>query len=280
MNEVISVIIPCYNDGAYLEEAIRSVVHQTLVPQEIIVVDDGSTDLATQQALDLIEKKYPVKVIRQPNKGTSAARNAAIALATGEYILPLDADDTFEPQFIERAFEILKSDPQIKGVSSYARKFGIYSGIIELKGGEIRDFIIDSPIMLSSIIRKVDWTRIGGFDENMRIGYEDWEFWIRMLADGGRIHVIPEPLFNYRTKEFSRAVSSGISRYEIMEYMVRKNIEVYRQYPLEAVLCSERLLKETKEKYNRLLHNVYNSASYRLGYALLSPFRIFKRRNK
>ncbi|HRY33159.1 MAG TPA: glycosyltransferase [Bacteroidales bacterium] len=270
-NPLISVIIPCYNHGAFLEEAILSVKAQSYQHFEIIVVDDGSSDAATQHIIRDLEKQLGFKLVRQKNKGLPAARNAGIGRADGELILPLDADDTFHPDFMARALEVIMQDENIKAVSSYAGKFGYSEGVIALKGGDIRDFVLDSAVMPASLFRKADWERIGGYDERMVKGYEDWEFWIRMLKDGGRIHVIPEVLFNYRTHFTSLAVTAGQQRYEIMEYMVRKNIDVYQKYPLEAVLCSERLLAETKQKYEKMLHSVYRSRSYRLGYALLHP---------
>jgi glycosyltransferase involved in cell wall biosynthesis len=275
-NQLVSVIIPCYNHGKYIEEAINSILDQTYKNVETLIVDDGSTEDYTRRILPELGKKYPVKVIMNSNRGVSAARNTAIAEAAGEYILPLDADDTFEPLFIEKTLPVLLSDEKVLAVSSWARKFGYSKGIIELKGGSLRDFILDCPLMPASIFRKSDWNRIGGYDEAMKKGYEDWEFWQRMLGEGGSITVIPEPLLNYRTHYFSHAVRAGENRYEIMEYMVKKNADFYRKFPVEAVLCSERLVKENREKYRKQLDSVYHSWSYRLGHALLSPLRIFK----
>ncbi len=274
---LISVVIPCYNDGKYVEQSVESVLVQTYTNTEIIIVDDGSSDPHTIRILDRLADEKPLRLIRKGNKGLPAARNTGIEASEGDYILPLDADDYFEPAFIERVLPVLLSDPEVRAVSSWARKFGVYEGIIELKGGTLRDFVTDSRVMPASLFRKADWQAVGGFDESMVLGYEDWEFWIRMLKNGGRIHVIPEPLFNYRNKPGSLAVTSGINRYAIMEYMVAKNLDVYRQYPLEAVMCSERLLRDTKEKYGHLLQQVYRSHSYRLGYFLLSPFRWMKK---
>ena len=110
---MISIIIPCYNQGAYLQEAIDSVKLQTYTDWEIIIVDDGSNDEGTLQELKYF-KEIGIIVIETQNKGVSAARNKGIEVANGEFILPLDADDKIAPQYLEQAIRIMHEKAEVK----------------------------------------------------------------------------------------------------------------------------------------------------------------------
>ncbi len=108
----VSVIIPCYNHGKYIDEAVDSILNQTFKDFEIIIVNDGSTDELTNNKLKQYDKPKTF-VINKENEGLSVARNTAIKRAVGEYILTLDADDTFEPSFLYRAVYVLDNKPEI-----------------------------------------------------------------------------------------------------------------------------------------------------------------------
>ena len=107
--ELISVVIPCYNSGATLAQTVASVRVQTWANLEIIVVDDGSTELNTSAVLAALEN---VTIVKQPNSGLPAARNAGFREARGDYVLPLDADDWLEPMALEVMINELKSSVQ------------------------------------------------------------------------------------------------------------------------------------------------------------------------
>jgi glycosyltransferase involved in cell wall biosynthesis len=123
----VSVIIPCYNQGKYIDEAVDSVLSQTFLDYEIIIVNDGSTDALTNSILKNYNKPK-TKVIHTLNNGVSAARNIAIDNSQGEYILPLDADDKIAKDFIELAVNIIESRPDIKIVYSEVKFFGEQKG--------------------------------------------------------------------------------------------------------------------------------------------------------
>lgn len=116
----VSIIITCYNYAHFLPEAIESAISQTDSAYEIIVVNDGSTDHT-----EAVASKYPIKIIKQANQGVASARNAGIKLATGNYILPLDADDKIHPQFLERSVPILNANPKIGVVFTHREHFGL-----------------------------------------------------------------------------------------------------------------------------------------------------------
>jgi len=124
---LISIIIPCYNQGEYLAESIASVLASDFTDLEIIVVDDGSTEPETCRILEMLN--YPkTRLIRRANGGLAAARNSGIAQAQGRYILALDADDRIGPAYISQAVKALEDDPTLGIVYCLAEKFGGESG--------------------------------------------------------------------------------------------------------------------------------------------------------
>lgn len=216
----VSVIIPCYNCGEYLEEAINSALASTYKNIEIVVANDGSTDEATLKALEKIGKlENPlVKVVHQENKGASAARNLAISHAIGEYILPLDGDDKIHPSYIEKALEALETMPNIGAVYCETEFFGTKSGKFDLPEYSRIELLNNNLIVCCGLYRKKDWERVGGYREDFQNGLEDWEFWISFLELGYDFYKIPEVLFYYRwgenaqTKKMNKKTNIETSR--------------------------------------------------------------------
>jgi glycosyltransferase involved in cell wall biosynthesis len=199
----VSVVIPCYNAGDYLEEAVQSALAQTYRDLEVIVVDDGSTDERTKEIL--AARSWPrTTVIRQPNGGPSAARNRAVMEASGEFILPLDADDIIDQTYVEKAVAILQALPDVGIVYCKANKFGVEQGAWQLPGYTLNELVIDNVIFCTSLYRKEDWSRVGGYNETLRHGMEDYEFWIKLVHLGREVFQIDEPLFFYRIQKASR----------------------------------------------------------------------------
>lgn len=199
----VSVVIPCYNAGEYLEEAVQSALAQTYRDVEVIVVDDGSTDARTKEILD--GANWPnTTIIRQANGGPSAARNRAISAASGEFILPLDADDRISPAYIEKAVAVMQARPEVGIVYCKAHKFGVEKGAWQLPAYTLNELVIDNVIFCTSLYRKEDWSRVGGYNESLRHGMEDYEFWIKLVHLGCAVHQIDEPLFFYRIQQNSR----------------------------------------------------------------------------
>lgn len=205
----VSVVIPCYNAGAFLGEAVQSALAQTWDDLEVVVVDDGSTDPAT---IDLLQRAdWPrTRIIRQANAGPSAARNAAIRAATGEFILPLDADDRIDPTYVEKALAVFAADSGVGVVYCKASRFGAAQGPWRLPEYALRELVIDNVIFVSGVFRKADWERVGGFAEHLRHGVEDYDFWVKLVAAGCRVRQLDEVLFHYRVQAESR--TSGFSK--------------------------------------------------------------------
>ncbi|PZX57057.1 galactosyltransferase-like protein [Algoriphagus ratkowskyi] len=205
---IASVIIPCYNQGTFLEEAVTSVLNSSLKKLEIIVIDDGSTDNSLEIAIS-IQQRHPklIQVLSQPNAGPSVARNLGIKQASGKYILPLDADDKIGQEYLLESVNKLEQNQNVKLVYCEAEKFGFKNKQWKLKEFSQAALAKDNMIFVSSVFRKSDWKNAGGFDERMVWGWEDWEFWINLLKSGGEVIKLPLVGFSYRIHSCSRRKS-------------------------------------------------------------------------
>lgn len=225
----VSIIIPCYNAGVFLNEAVESGLAQTWQDLEIMIVDDGSTDPLTRQIIQ--QAAWPrTRVVSQANAGPSAARNRAIELATGEYILPLDADDTIEPEYVAKAVAVLDARPEVGIVYCKARKFGAEEGVWNLPAFSLEELVIDNVIFVTALYRKSDWQCVGGYNEALRHGVEDYDFWVKMAHLGRQVVQLDECLFNYRILPESRTTAFQQRRSDIIQTyaeIFRSNIEFY-----------------------------------------------------
>lgn len=194
---LISVIVPCFNYGAYVEEAVNSVLGQTLRDVEIIVVNDGSTDPNTIASLEALLKPR-TRVVHQGNSGLPMARNRGIAEARGKYICCLDADDTLEPTYLEKAVSLLESNPGVGFVYPWVRLFGDQEDVWRTEAFDLRDLLGRNYISVAGVFRREDWEKVGGYTQALSHGYEDWEFWLKLAERGLRGRLIPECLFNHR----------------------------------------------------------------------------------
>lgn len=199
---IISIVIPCYNQGQFLAQSIGSVLASGFDDLEIILVDDGSTDSNTVQIIS--ELDYPrTKIIRQHNQGLAAARNAGIAAASGRYILPLDADDRIAPNYIKQGVQALEQDSELGIVYCAGEKFGMESGRIRAASFTTARMRFSNLIFASALFRKEDWQQSGGYKSCMKHGCEDWEFWISILELGRKVLRLPDTMFFYRISDSS-----------------------------------------------------------------------------
>ena len=271
---LISIIIPCYNDAGFIEQAVMSAINQTQDNKEIIVVDDGS-DKKTKDVLRSIEPKLD-RLIIQDNQGQSSARNNGIKAARGEFIIVLDSDDYFESTFTEQALKIISKKNEVKIVTCWGRRItenGDLIGIFKPIGGTITNFICENSAIGNSMFRKSDWERVGGYDESMNQGFEDWEFYIRLLSDGGNVFVIPEVLFNYRSRKNSTTARANIIKYDLRRYILNKHQNLYNQHH---IIYADYLFKLIEREEFEKLKNLQR-LEYRIGHTLLRPLRWLKR---
>jgi glycosyltransferase involved in cell wall biosynthesis len=204
---LVSIITPCFNQEEFLSETILSVLQSTYPAIEMIIVDDGSTDESVKIAGSFAQSHPQITVHQQPNSGPSVARNRAIRLASGKYILPLDADDLISKDYVAKAVEVLEKDPKVKVVYCHARKIGNKEEYWKLADYSPPLLARKNMIFVSAMYRKADWQRCGGYAEEMTWGFEDWEFWISMLKDGGKVVRLPITGFFYRIRKQSRRKS-------------------------------------------------------------------------
>lgn len=201
---LVSIIIPCFNHEKFIAETIESVCQSSYHPIEIVVVNDGSTDNSELVVISF-QNKYPnLKYISQKNAGPAAARNRGIREAEGKYILPLDADDLISPDYIHKAIEVLENNSSAKLVYCNAEFFEERTGEWKLKPFSLGSLAKDNMIFCSAIYRKEDWIAAGGYDERMTWGWEDWEFWISLLKNGGEVVKLSITGFYYRVRKNSR----------------------------------------------------------------------------
>jgi len=228
-NPKVSVVIPCFNHGKFLPEAVASITSLNRHDVELIVVDDGSTDERTSKEMAAVEAAG-IRVIRQANKGLAAARNAAIAASNGEYILPLDADDRLRPGYLDHGFRILDADPLVGVVYGDMEFFGASTGRWVTGPFNANRMMVQNYIACSAIFRRVIWEQNGGYDGTMPVqGFEDWDFWIGAYEHGWKFAYVPEVAFDYRQHRESMLTRGRASEPEVALFIARKHVALYKR---------------------------------------------------
>jgi glycosyltransferase involved in cell wall biosynthesis len=224
----VSIIVPCYNQAQYLSEALLSVLVQTYTDWECIIVNDGSPDQTEEVAKQWVEKDSRFVYLKKENGGLCSARNYGIEKAVGELILPLDADDKIADNYVGLAVQSFEEDSSLKVVYCKAEKFGSASGIWQLEPFSLLNLCSNNMIFCSAMFNKRDWELDGGYDEKMKYGWEDWEFWISILKNGGKVKCLDEVGFYYRVKTNSmiKSMDEDKKRY-LLEYMSIKHVDFF-----------------------------------------------------
>ena len=229
----ISVVIPCYNHGKFLGDAVDSVLQSDFKDYEIIIVNDGSTDPLTLRVFRDLDQRFSdnqtVTILQQENLGLSSARNAGIHRAAGEYILPLDADNKIRPHYLRKAVEVLDQNSDVGIVYAYANLFGEKKGVWTFPVFDARKLLIENFVEACSVFRKKIWEECNGYDPAMVIGYEDWDFWICAMEKGWKFHLIQEVLFDYRVRKNSMASGCNIpeNHRQVIKYICEKHRDTF-----------------------------------------------------
>ena len=223
MKPLVSVIVPMYNASQTISETLDSILASTYRPLEVVVVDDGSSDdsLAKASAFE------NVRALQQAHKGVSAARNYAIREAHGEWILPVDADDTISPTYIENAVKAIRDDVRIVGCR--AHYFGAKEGEWKLPEFSYELLARKNMIHVCSLFRKADWERVGGFCEE-DIYREDWDFWLSLMELGGRYVRLDEVGLHYRVQAGSRRSLAKQQKRIIIDAINRRHPAYMEKY--------------------------------------------------
>lgn len=271
-SDLVSIIVPCFNQGKYLSEALDSVLYQTHTNWECIIVNDGSTDDTEHIALNYLLKDDRFGYLFQQNAGPSSARNAAITLAKGKYILPLDADDYIGKTYLDLALNAFQANPNFKVVYCLANKFGHENGPWKLETYTFKNLLKVNCIFCSAVFKKIDWEICEGYDEELIHVWEDWDFWLKILDNDSEVYQIPEVLFFYRIKPGSRNSTITESLFENVRWKVlSKRIPDYQKH-----FQSPQAMIQTIYELKNLNKKIRNSISYKMGNALLKPLSYLK----
>ena len=193
----VAIVVPCYNHGQFLPETLESIRNQTYPNVECVVVDDGSTDPATLDALRQAESQG-VRVIRQENSGLAAARNAGVRKTDSPFFVPLDADDRIAPDFVAKLLPALLEDASLGYSYSHVTFFGSADGTWACPEYDPRRLLVENLCVATAVVRRAAFDEAGGYQADMSHGFEDWDFWLALLGAGYRGRCTPEPLFHYR----------------------------------------------------------------------------------
>jgi len=219
---MISIIIPSYGQKDYLAEAIESALGQTK-KAEIIVIDDGSKD----GSLEVAKSFRGIKVISQVNKGLASARNTGIMNATGDYILPLDADDIL----LDNCVEVIEAAIEKTGADIVApsfRTFGVSVGEVIMQDvPSLEDFKTGNRLPYFSAIRKSALLEVGGYNPKMTWGWEDFDIWFDLLKRRKTLCVLKNILVLYRTKENSMIHEADKHKNELMTQIYNNHRELW-----------------------------------------------------
>ena len=206
----ISIIIPCYNMGEFVDEALKSVLsYPTQNEIEVIIVNDGSNDNNyTKKILDSYNYDN-VFVIHQSNKGLGNARNTGIKLAKSPFLILLDSDNRIRHNYIKKGIEILSSEPNVGVVYGNNKQFGLSNKLVNVGDFDITKLLVRNYIDACVVLRKSAWLSINGYDEDMPLmGYEDWDLNLRLFFKGWEFKYFNEILFDYRLRHNSMLENS------------------------------------------------------------------------
>ncbi len=227
-SSLISVIVPCFNSGRTLQRTILSIKKQTWIKKEIIIVNDGSTDELTIKALKELGDDKIVKLINQENKGLSAARNKGVNEALGNYLFFLDADDWIEPDALEMMYLHLLSNEKYGYVFPDIYLEGKRGGYIEKEFNFFEQLFINQ-IPYCIFISKETFIKYGIYDENMKLGYEDWDLNIKLGVKKIFGKRLPLPIFHYDVQDTGMLLSKSIKNHiKIWKSIKIKNSNIYK----------------------------------------------------
>ena len=250
----VSVVIPCFNHGEFLPEAVASVLAAGRPDLEVIVVDDGSTDARTALETDHLVAQR-VHVIRQENKGLAAARNTGIAAAHGIYIFPLDADDHLRSGWIDRGIEILNARSGVGVVYGDAQRFGARTGRWRVGPFSLDGLLELNFIHASALYRRTVWEQNHGYDDRIP-AEEDWDFWLGALEHGWQFSYLPEVFFEYRQSAESMITRAKANKPEIDSFIAKKHAFLYRRRSIELSKERTSIKASSRNLYQLLKRNL------------------------
>ena len=251
----VSIIIPCYNKAEHVAQTLESCLSQTYNNLEIIIVNDGSNDNSSQIIKSYADKhKHVLFFDKTTNDGVIKTRNFAIEASRGEYILPVDADDTIDSTYVEKAVKILDEHKDIGVVYCKAKFFGDKNGNLNCPEFSEDYLLYSSCISACSMFRKKDFEKCGGYRDYMEFGCEDWDLWLHFYENGFKFYRIPEELLNYRKSDnnHSRTSSQRENQETLWKLLVKNHLDLY----LNNENFINKIFKKTKEPLKNANKNI------------------------
>lgn len=255
---LVSIVVPYFNRADTIDETIQSVFVQTYSNYELILVDDGSSDLESIKKLEQLQKDYPsIIILKQKNQGVAVARNNGINKAQGKYIVCLDSDDIIDPTYVEKCLIILELNQDIGLTTTYRKDFGVITD--EFRGApyEPIELYTNNMVTTAAMFRKKAWEVSGGYKSD--IGYEDWEFWLTLAEHGFWGKLIPEFLFSYRVAMSSRFMEDKEAHWnniKIIQNMHKQYAKRIKQ------IASQRRASKLITTKETLFQNLSNKVDY------------------
>ena len=277
-NPLVSIIVPCYKQAHFLPETLQSVLDQTYDNWECIIVNDGSPDNTEEVAGKWCEKDSRFKYLKKINGGLSSARNAGIKISTGLLILPLDSDDLLHSNFLIKLVPELIQDSSLAIVSCYREFFRDKKENVfyqeKSSGSTYQDLIYENILISSCLYLKKCWEEVGGYDEEMKSGFEDWEFWISITKRGWKYKFVEEFLFYYRKSKNSMLIDTLKNHVEDnIEYVFKKHKEIYIEHYDMTIFYFLFLIR----RHRATEIKIKNSLEFKIAKIITKPFRIFER---
>lgn len=227
----ISVLLPCRNASDTLDEALESIVQQSLADLEVVAVDDGSSDDTREQLAAWACRDGRVRALYRSHAGLIASLNAGLAECRAPLIARMDADDRSHPERLKRQAELLQAHPDLAAAGCLVEAFpkeqigpGLRLYLDWLNGlvspeAIAREIYVESPLVHPSVMLRAEWVRkVGGYADH---GWaEDYDLWLRLHTAGGRVAKVPEVLFYWR--EHTRRLTHVDERYSIDRFLRAK----------------------------------------------------------
>lgn len=222
----VTFIVPCYNQWQFVGDALESIFAQTYPHVRAIIVDDGSTERPTDEQLQVVANRYKRLgiSIRNTNGGLSAARNTGLRIADSKWVVMLDADDKVHPDFVAECLKVA-DDKYVYGDVLTWHVDGS-TELIEMPDFDCEDLLKRHQHPCTILIQRQWLVDIGGYDEDMRQGWEDYELAIRLVKSGKCGLRLPKPLFYYRWRDDSMRLKAELVKEEINAYIWGKHSDV------------------------------------------------------
>jgi len=266
-DNLVSIIVPCYNQAEYLSETLQSVLDQKYQNWECIIVNDGSPDNTEEVALEWVNKDSRFRYLNKLNGGLADARNVGISEALGEFILPLDSDDKISPRYLHAAIETFEKDSSIKLLYPKVMLFGAKDGEFNMPPYSYDLLLWQNMIVASAMYRKSDYLTTTGYNTNMKGGWEDWDFWLSLLNRDDKVIQLPDFHFFYRIKKESMVanLNRDWEKRQKLYWQIFQNHEDLYMKEESYITC--RIERD----------RIKNSRQYKLGCKLMAPLSYIRR---